>query len=93
MAKAKSNKRIPTIVIQINGGLITCVNADMPVRVIILDEDTEGGDTDRIMEVNGGEAYVYDYVLTELAHAANGGIDDGIEADFVAYITKQVDAA
>ena len=93
MPKTNDSEKTLTIVIQMNGGVINCVNADAPVRVIILDEDTEGGEEERIMEVNGSEAYVHDYVLTKPAHAANGGIDDGIEADFVAYIAKQVDAA
>ena len=91
--QAVDGTKIPTAVIQINGGAVNCANADTPVRVIVLDGDTEGGDGDRIMEVNGGEAYVHDFMLTEPAESANGGIGDGIEADFVAYIVGQVDAA
>ncbi len=90
MSNTDKNQKVPTIVIQINGGVVNCVNADVPVRVIILDQDTEGADDDCIMDVNGGEAVVYDYVITKPAEASNGFTSNGIEADFAAYIAEQV---
>ncbi len=88
-----AQKKLPTIVVQVTGGIVSCVNSSIPVRLLVLDADTDGGDRDRIMEVNGSNAYVHDYMLTGPALVSGGLISDGIEADFVADVAGQVDAA
>lgn len=51
----------PTIVVDMNGGVINDVKANHPARVIFLDEDTEGGDEENIFDINGSSVYVSDY--------------------------------
>ena len=57
----------PTVVIEIEGGLINLVYADKPVRVIILDADTEGGDDENIVEVFDTEFYLHDHDPCEIS--------------------------
>ncbi|MDH4481768.1 MAG: hypothetical protein QE279_03580 [Rhodoferax sp.] len=54
---------IPTVVIDIDGGAIHGVRANMPMRVLILDADTEGSDGERIQSIEGVEVYVHDHHL------------------------------
>lgn len=61
-----------TVVLEINGGVVNSVRSDRPVRVLILDEDCEGGDSENIQEVNGQEVYVSDFLLTALDAGGNG---------------------
>lgn len=77
---------IPTVVMEVDGGAIHCVRSTGPVRVIVLDDDTEGGDSDRIHEINGSDVYVTDKLLLTLAQP--GG--EGIAADFVADVVDQL---
>lgn len=51
------------VVIEINGGVVNTVSATHPVRVIILDQDVEGGVPDNIQEINGEDVYISDYHL------------------------------
>lgn len=88
-----AQKKLPTIVVQVTGGIVRCINSSIPVRVLILDTDTDGADSDRIMAVNGGSAFVHDYELTGPARVSGGLISDGIDADFVAYVADEVGAA
>ena len=60
-----SDATVPTLVLDINGGVINQIQSSEPVRVIVLDQDTEGGDPDNLMEVNGETLYVTDYLLVE----------------------------
>lgn len=84
---ATTQDSMPTVVLEINGGVINCARSTQPVRLIVLDEDTEGGDEENIMEVNGEEAYVHDYRLTT---AVTGGYD-GIDTEFVVNVIEQIE--
>jgi hypothetical protein len=79
----------PTVVIEINGGAFYCARSTAPVRVIVLDEDVEGSDGDRVMEVNDTEYYVHDY---RLSMQCSGDAQDGIDPAFVNDIIEQIDA-
>ncbi|MDE3022619.1 MAG: hypothetical protein KGI54_12295 [Pseudomonadota bacterium] len=70
---------LPVVVIEMNGGIINCVRSSVPMRVIFLDSDTEGGDGDRIKTVNGETVYVSDCTLSEQGEPGF----DGINQDFV----------
>jgi len=72
---------VPTVVIEVNGGVINASRATEKVEIIILDADTEGGDTEQIMEVNGDDVYVSHLVMTD-----QGGIDP----DYVQDILNQI---
>lgn len=65
----------PTAVIEVNGGVINCVRVSEPMRVVILDEDTEGGDPDNIHEIHGKEVYVHHYVLDAPSEPGFSGVD------------------
>lgn len=80
---------IPAVVVEINGGMVQCVRSSAPVRVVILDADTEGGDTDNIHEINGEETYVHDCVLTQF----EGVGYDGVDPAFVADVLNQLETA
>ena len=53
----------PTIVVYLEGGLITGVSSDLPVNVITLDSDVEGGGggDENVHEVGETEVYVAQY--------------------------------
>ena len=58
----------PRIVIEMEGGLIQEITANVKVEILVLDADTEGGDEDRIREItnwNGSKEEIY-----------SGGIDE-----------------
>lgn len=40
---------LPAAILEINGGVVNCVTSSVPMRVVILDADTEGGDEDSSM--------------------------------------------
>ena len=48
------------VVITIEGGLVQHIMADQgDVKVMVLDYDTDGGDPERIKELEGDEVYLY----------------------------------
>lgn len=55
---------VPTVVVETNGGVINHVQSTIPIRVVFLDEDTEGGDPENIRKVNDTEVYVMEIELT-----------------------------
>lgn len=83
----KPKKTLPTVVLEIQGGIINCVRSSVAMRVVILDADTEGGDKEKIhyIKVYGDLAYVHDYTL---APAAPGF--DGIDPNFVKDVIEQI---
>jgi len=60
--KAADNS-LPTAVIDVEGGVINNVNGSCPMRIIILDADTEGGDCEQIKDVCSDDVYVSDHSL------------------------------
>ena len=85
----KKQSSMPTIVIEMNGGSIKYVRSSMPVRVVMLDEDTEGGDEDHIHKINGEKVFLSDYVLSHDNRVLDG--NDGIDADYVEDVIAQID--
>lgn len=56
----------PVVVVSMSGGAIYEAVANVPgARVILLDEDTEGADEDRLVAVNGQDVYVHDFDTTK----------------------------
>lgn len=53
-------QKVPTVVLSINGGVVHGARATTETRVIVLDEDTEGGDEENIAEIEDEERYVHD---------------------------------
>lgn len=80
---------LPAAVVEVQGGLINRVVSSVPMRVVILDTDTEGADEASVLEVNGNEVYVFDMTLDELVENGCGGIDPA----FVADVLSQVQSA
>jgi hypothetical protein len=80
---------VPTVVLEINGGVLNCARASEPVRLVVLDEDAEGGDSERIKEINGEGVYVTDYRLAKVVTGGFNGVDPG----FVANVIEQLDVA
>ena len=76
----------PVVVIEMQGGLIQCVRSNASVRVIVLDSDTEGSDND-LIEIDGEEVVVSDYLLD--SEALPGF--DGIDSTFVSEIVAEID--
>lgn len=87
-----AQEKIPTIVIDMDGGLVHCVTADVPVRVIVVDQDIEGS-SDRTITINGNEAIVSDYELTEISENEAGDVSDGVAPNYVRHIIEHVEAA
>lgn len=71
------DERLPTAVLKIEGSVINCVRSNMQMRVVVLDSNTDGGDEDNFMEVNGAEVYVTDRVLADQADHGQDGVDTG----------------
>ena len=59
--------QLPTVVVEMEGGLIQMVTSDRPTRVVILDADTEGAEPEQLVTVDGVETYCHDFVLAETA--------------------------
>lgn len=53
----------PLVVVRINGGAIHQALSESPVNLVVLDEDTEGGDESNIGLIDGEECYVTDMSL------------------------------
>jgi len=66
---------IPTVVLYVEGGVTHDVISDRPVRVVTLDLDIDGLDTDSVLEVNGQEVYASVYALTGPDEVGTGGIN------------------
>lgn len=54
----------PVVVVEMDGGLINVVRSSVPVRVILLDADTEGGDKSVIAEIEGEAVYMHDFSVS-----------------------------
>ncbi len=68
LRKAIQKTPSPKIVIEIEGGLIQNITANVKAEVLILDADTEGGDEDAIREVtkwDGSKEEVYSRGIDE----------------------------
>lgn len=74
------------VVVDINSGAVHQVRSSMEARVVILDQDTEGGDADRIMTIDGAEVFVHDYTMSEI-HG------EGIDLEGVQLVIDQIDSA
>lgn len=81
---SKTNQAI--VVLHVNGGVVNRVQSNVPVRVIILDEDTDGADEDDLSEIQGDEVYVIDRVLSEPDPDS-----DGVNIQEVLDIAAEVD--
>lgn len=77
---------LPTIVLEVSGGLIRCIRSDAPVHIVILDDDTEGGDPAQIKEVDGEDVYVAEYLITEETEPGM----DGIDPEYVENVINQI---
>lgn len=53
----------PLVVLRINGGAIHQAISESPVHLVVLDEDTEGGDRSNIREIDGDDCYVTEMSL------------------------------
>jgi len=81
----------PVVVLKINGGVINETLSSRPVRVLVLDEDTEGADEDRIAEVQGEEVYVHDFEIAEIPLAEVRQVKEIVKAvdEFLAESSNQ----
>lgn len=77
---------LPAAVVEVNGGVVNRVRSSVPMRVVILDEDTEGGDAECILQVNGSEVYVHDMTLAKPAEPGLGGVDPSFVADVLSQV-------
>lgn len=80
----------PVIVIELDSGTIVQTSGSHPAKVVFLDSDTEGGDSDQIMTVAGQEYYVTRGSVQTESNVHHGG------AAFVARVLEdlaEVDAA
>jgi len=68
LRKAIKETPSPRIVIEMEGGLIQNITANVKAEVLVLDADTEGGDEDRIKEIanwDGSKEEVYSSGIEE----------------------------
>lgn len=54
----------PVVVLCVEGGVIHEVIGNIPLRVVVLDADTEGGDEENIVTVEDGEVYLIEHQVT-----------------------------
>ena len=82
LRKAIEETTSPRIVIEMEGGLIQEITANVKAEVLVLDADTEGGDEDRIREISnwdGSKEEVY-----------SGGIEEAeVLPEYVDFYFKQ----
>jgi hypothetical protein len=58
------HKPPPVFVVEMNGGTIVKTHGTVNAEVIFIDEDTEGGDRDQVMNVLGQDHYVIEHMVT-----------------------------
>lgn len=63
-ASGKVDPVLPAVVIRMEGGVIHDLQSSIPVQVIFLDQDTEGGDPENIKTVDDEEFYVIQASVT-----------------------------
>ena len=85
----ENHPELPTVIVQVQGGIVNCLRSDGPVHIIILDSDVEGGDEDNISVVDGNEVYVSEYLLTEHTNTELG-VSDGIDVEFVESVLQKL---
>lgn len=54
----------PLVVVEINGGAVHSASADSPVHLVILDQDTDGAEGDRVATVDGCKVFVTEQALS-----------------------------
>ena len=59
------------VVVNLDGGTVADVRANVPARVVILDDDTEGGDASQVAEIEGARRYVSTWCVGAEDAAAN----------------------
>lgn len=55
----------PQVILFIEGGVVHDGTADAPVKILVVDADTDGGDQERIVEVEGERVYVNNLDVTK----------------------------
>jgi hypothetical protein len=78
---------LPVVVLHINGGAVYFANSTIPARLIILDEDIEGSDGERVVRIGGETAYCHDKVMTNTSWS-----EDTVHPINAARIASEVDA-
>lgn len=79
---------VPVVVLETEGGVIYRATSTMPVRVVVLDEDTEGADPENLREVNGSEVYLIEQILNTPVVISG----DGVDQEYVSQILDQLAA-
>jgi len=70
LGKERHDHKLPPVfVVQMNGGTIVETHGTVNAEVIFIDEDTEGGDRDRVMNVLGQDHYVTEHFVTADANS------------------------
>lgn len=64
------HKPPPVFVVEMNGGTIVKTHGTVNAEVIFIDEDTEGGERDQVMNVLGQDHYVIEHIVTAGADSA-----------------------
>jgi hypothetical protein len=82
-------QEVALVVVELNGNVVKRVCSDRPARVFVLDEDTEGGDSERILDINDKEAYVTQRVLLEVFDGQAEA--EGINISYCEGVQRQVD--
>lgn len=80
---------LPAVVVELNGGVVNCVRTSVPVRVVLLDYDTEGGEAEFLREVNGEGVYLHDYTGTLPAQPGGSGVDGPFVIDVLEQLAPE----
>ncbi len=86
--KADAGK-LPTVIVEMEGGLIQLVTADRPTRVVILDADTEGADAEQLVTVGGVATYCHDFGLAKTV-AGTGLQESCVAPEYVGRIIAEL---
>lgn len=86
-SKSIAREEVPIVVVEISGGAISVARSSAPMRVVILDADTEGGDERNIFAVNGIDFYVTDLSLGR----GDDPNSDSVNPAYAQGIVEQID--
>lgn len=78
----------PVVVAQVEGGAVHGVSSNAPVRLVILDSDTEGADEECVIKVDGHDVYLIERTLDVPA----GEFGEGIDIEYVSSVLDQIAA-
>ena len=78
---------MPVAVVDVSGGTFVDITSNVPMKLIFLDDDIEGGDSENVLKVDGDDVYV-----TVMTTALENKDSNFVNPDYVYEIGAEISA-